>query len=178
MTLIASCDHWYLRLQALQESLNLLQTMVTEDRPHTNSVVLVEMISNALDDMLGWLDEALEASRLMQRAVLQDDLTQTRQLLAASQSPFERVLRTFFADLASYTRLADLARLGRTQGSAWRDWAISVRQTVEAHHQVLLDANQACFMCWMDLAERHAPATPQPPLLPEAKPKGKGKKKA
>lgn len=166
MTLVASCDHWYLRLQALHQSFNLLQMMVIEDHPQANAVALVEIIGNVLDDMLGWLDEALEAGSLMQQAVLQNDLARTRQHLAASHNSFDRVMRAFFADLASHTRLADLTRLGRTQGSVWRQWALSVRQTVESLHLALLDANQACFACWMELAERNVS---QPLLLPDAK---------
>lgn len=164
MTLIASCDHWYLRLQALRESFTILQIMVTEDHPKANNVALVEIISHPVDDMLGWLDEALEAGKLLQHAVLQNDPAQTRQYLAASQGLFERVMRTFFADLASYARMADLSHLGRSRGGLWRQWTVSVRRTVEAHHLALLEANQACFTCWMELTERYSTESL---LLPE-----------
>jgi hypothetical protein len=177
VTLIASCDHFRLQAQATRDSFGNLQVMTTQDHPTTGAVALVEIISTALDDILGWLDETLEAANRLRRAAVRDNLTQAQRWLTTSQRAFERVMHAFFADLVSYTRLADLMRLGRTRGSEWRIWAMSVRRMLEAHMQSILEMNQTCFLCWAELANcMHLPALP--PGDKSQRKAGKGRKKS
>jgi hypothetical protein len=155
MTLEASFDSLVLRLQVLRDALSSLRIMVGEDQPLTGGVVLVDNVSNTLEDLWTSLEGADNASGEGRQAVnYPTDLQSARRSLVRCQQFFNDVSYRLTSDLLSYERLAELTTFGRERGGEWRGWADSVKKALERCWQPAFDVNQALFLCWQEIAER------------------------
>lgn len=155
MALEAVFRDMYARLQALQEVLLDLRTTIVEDRPRRGDVIFVDMLSDITDELLGRIEEALQAARRGQQDIGgRADMGGVRQELTTCQELFNGMAHRFTSELMHYERMAELAQVGRERGGEWRAWADSVRQALEGCRQPLFEANEALFHCWQEIAER------------------------
>jgi len=155
MTLEASFDILALRLQVLRDALSPLRIMIGEDQPTTGGVVLVDNVSNTLEDLWTSLEGADNAARQGRQAVhYPTDLHSARSSLVRCQQFFNDLSYRLTSDLLSYERLSELAAFGSERGGEWLGWAHSVKEALERCGQPAFEVNQALFLCWQELAER------------------------
>ena len=155
MALEAAFGDLAVQFQILRDALLALRTTVIEDRPLRDDVALVDSFGDAVEDILGWLEEALIASREGQQAVGHPlDLDRARRALTTCQERFNWISQRFFSDLVSYQRIEELTGLGRERRGEWLAWGSSVREGLDRCQQPLYDVNQALFRCWQEIAER------------------------
>jgi hypothetical protein len=127
---------------------------VVEDKPQRGDVVLVDRLGNAIEDLLGWAEEAVSAAIEAEQAVAHPlDTHRARQSLTLCQERFAHLAREHL-DLTSYERMAELMRFGRGRRGEWQAWTRSVRQALEECQPPLEDVNRALFRCWQEIAER------------------------
>jgi|SRR5215208_3365841 len=155
MALDAVFDALCARLAGLREALTGLRTTAVEDRPLRGDVVLVDAFGDAAEDLLGWLEGALEAAIEARAALARPtDLDSAGRALAACQERCNRIAARFESDLLTYERIADLLRLGRSRGGEWHAWATSVKGALDACRSPLFETNESLFACWREIVER------------------------
>jgi len=142
------------RLRKLRDTFLGVRLTIVEDKPLRDDVVLVDRFGDAIEDVLGWIEEALAAATEAEQAVGNaPDMYRARRALTTCQERFHRFDQQYSSELVSYERLDELARFGRQRGGEWRRWASAVKQALEQCRQPLQDVNQALFLCWQELAE-------------------------
>jgi hypothetical protein len=142
-------------LRRLKDDLLGLRLTVVEDKPLRRGVVLVEQIGDTVEELVGWLEEALAAAAEGRGAVGQPvDLDRARRALTRCQERVHLIGQRFAAEIVSYERVEELSRFGRSRGGEWAAWVDVVRQTVGQCRPLLENANQALFFCSQELAER------------------------
>ncbi len=143
------------QLRQLNEALVALRTTSREDKPLSDDVVLVDVFGDAADDLLGWVEGALQASRDAQQAVNHPaDLNQAWRALSACQQRFSQVQHRYHADLNSYERIAELTEFGQLRGGEWQAWATSVKAGLDDCRDPIERINEAIFACWQEIGER------------------------
>ena len=147
------------QLDSLYEALTSLRTALDDRPPKGGTVLLLDSFGDAIEDTLGWLEEALGVvAPLMQAEQSQSavgfDAGRARQALVFCQEQYNRIMNRFMFDLVSYDRVAQLMQLGRERRGEWQAWAGVVKQELEGCQQHLYDTNQALFRCWLEIAER------------------------
>jgi hypothetical protein len=141
-------------LGRLHDTLVALRLTVAEDKPLQGEAALVDQLEDTVLDVMGSLDECIEAARVAQNAVRHPaDLGQACLVLTTCQDRFHRIEQQFATDLVSYERLKDLVSLGTRPGE-WHSWAGSVKQGIEQCRQPLDEASKALAACWQEIAER------------------------
>jgi hypothetical protein len=139
----------------LQDMLVAVRLTVAEDKPVNGEAALAGHMEDTILDIMGSLDEGLKAARSAQRAVGNaTDLNGARRALTICQDRFHRIEQQFGADLISYEKLKDLARLGNERRGEWIPWATSVKQGIEQCREPLDAASKALSACWQEIAER------------------------
>lgn len=155
MTLEATLGELNVQLYRLREALVNLHTTSIEDKPLHDDVVLVEIIGNTAEDLLGWLEGAIAASAEAQRQQSSGGaLRRSWQALVQCQLCYNRLHQRFATELAGYQRLTELTRCGRQRGGEWRAWASSVKAAIEECQALIFALNEALCTCWQALAER------------------------
>lgn len=143
------------QLRMLRDRLDELRVTVVEDRPRKNDAALVDDLEYAVEDVLGWLNEAVENSAKAERAVAHPvDLEQARQSLSHCQELFHRVDQAFSANLVSYERMKDLAGFAGERRGEWPAWVSSVKQGIEQCPPPLEHSRKALAECWQEIAEK------------------------
>jgi hypothetical protein len=144
--------------QHLKDALQALCLTVREDLPAGGEAALADDFGDTAEDLLGWLQEALTACTLGERAAASSppDLDGARRALVTCQDRHNHIARRFASELTSYDRLRLLARLGRDRGGEWRPWATSVRTALDRCRGPLDDIGQTLFACWRALTEQTA----------------------
>ena len=141
------------QLQLLDEALVELHRTVIE-KPLTQDVVLVDVLSDAVDDLSGWLAEARVAATEGTSAAASQLLNQVRRALKTSQEKSILIAERLSSDLLCYERIAELMSLGRNRGGEWNVWTRNVKTALDACRAPLYELNQATFSCWLELTER------------------------
>ncbi|HKQ72182.1 MAG TPA: hypothetical protein VJ810_00545 [Blastocatellia bacterium] len=155
MALAATFEELCVKLRGLQDAMRELAVSAAEDKPLRGGVLLADRLSDAAEDLQGWLKGALEAAQSAQQAVIHPaDLETARQCLVSCQERFNIFAQRFASDLAHYDQMAELVRLGQERKGEWRAWAGIVRGNVERCQQPLRDIMVALFRCWQEVAER------------------------
>lgn len=143
------------RLMRLRDRLRELRLSVVEDRPPKRDGAVVDHFEYAVEDVLGWLEETIEAAGLAGRAVSPPvDLEAARTNLALCQERFHRITNCFTASLMSYQRISELTSFGRERRGEWPSWVTSVRLGIEHCGPPLEEAGKALAECWQEIAER------------------------
>ncbi len=143
------------QLRKLNDALFALRLTVVEDKPLRGEVALVDDFENAVEDLVGWLEEARGAASEAERRVGHPvDLERTRRALTTCQERFHRIEQGFSTDLVAYERLKDLAGLGSERRGEWQGWASIVRKGIEQCRQPLESTSKALSDCWQEIAER------------------------
>ena len=79
------------------------------------------VFGDAIEDALGWVEEALTASADGEQAVGNaPDMYRARRALTAFQEHLNRLAQQFSCELVSYERINELTRFGRRRGGEWR----------------------------------------------------------
>ena len=123
----------------LCETLLALRVTVVEDRPLDEGTLLVDVLGDVAEELLGGARQALAHAREGE--------------LAACHEEYHRLQRRLAADLTSYERIAELIRLGHSRGGEWKAWAGSVRAGAEACRQPLDETGEALLACWQEMTE-------------------------
>lgn len=142
------------QLRRLRDTFLGVRLTVVEDKPLRDEVVLVDRFGDAVEDVLGWVEEALTATAEAEQAVGNaPDMHRARRALTTCQERFNRLAQQFSSELISYEPIDELTRFGRRRGGEWRRWANTVRESLDQCRQSIQDVNQALFLCWQELAE-------------------------
>jgi len=142
-------------LRKLRDTFLGVRLTVIEDKPLRDEVALVDRFGDAIEDALGWVEEALAAAAEGEQAVASaPEMYRARRALTTCQESFNRLVQQFSSELVSCERLNELAGFGRRRGGEWRRWTNAVKEALEQCRQPLQDINQALFLCWQELAER------------------------
>jgi hypothetical protein len=143
------------KLGAAREAFESLRLTAVEDRPLRDEVLLVERLGNAVDDLQGWLEEAVAAAGEALQAVRHPlDGYRAREALALAHERFLRLEHKFFSDGVSYEEIDELSRFGRRRGREWLGWTGSVVQALDQCRVPLREVDEALLACWQELSER------------------------
>lgn len=145
MTLDATFAALEQEMGRLCDSLQALRMTVVEDRPLEEGTLLVDSLGDLVEELLATACEGLAHAR--------------HGALPACHEEYHRVQRRFTADLVSYERIAEIARLGRSRGGEWKAWADSVRAGADACRQPLDATAEALFACWREMSGHTASPT-------------------
>lgn len=159
MSLQTEFQSLYAQLENLCEALAALRTAIDDRPPQGGTVLLLDAFGDAVEDTLGWLEEALALSapliqETQQKGLSGFDMNRTRHALVFCQEQYNRIMNRFMFDLVSYDRVAQLMQLGRERRGEWQGWAGIVKRELEGCQQHLYDTNQVLFRCWLEIAER------------------------
>jgi hypothetical protein len=146
-------------IRRLRDSFLALQLTAREDTPREGSVVLVDAFGDAVDDCMGWLEEALGLALEGKRAAHGPDLAATRRALAGCQERFHQVERRYFTDIVSYERVKDLTAFAKRRNPEWRGWVKSIRQGAEQCRLPFDEVSRELMNCWQEVADRAGTAS-------------------
>lgn len=153
MALEATFRELSVSLHHLHDALNELQVTLG-DKPPEDESALADGVETKVLDLMGTLHEARKAALLAKKGVTHPvNLDQARRALATCQQRFHQIEQQYAADLVSYEKLRELARLGNER-RAWLPWSGTVKQGIEQCRQPLEQASAALAACWQELAER------------------------
>jgi hypothetical protein len=139
-------------LHHLHDALNALQVTLG-DKPVDDESALADAVETVVLDVMGTLHEARKAAVNARKAVGHPlDLDRARRALTTCQERFHRIAQQFAADLVSYDKLKDLARLGNAR-RAWLPWSSTVKQGIEQCRTPLDQSSAALAACWQELVE-------------------------
>jgi hypothetical protein len=142
-------------LRRLRDRVRELRVTVVEDRPQRNDAAIVDGFEYAVEDLIGWIGEALDAAKEAEEAVgEQVDLNLARRALTVCQERFRRIEKVFSANLLSYDRMKDLTSFGGERRGEWSAWAATVKLGIEHCLKPLEEVRTSFSHCWPDLAER------------------------
>jgi len=145
-------------LHKLHDSLNTLQVGIG-DKPLNDEAALADGLENAVLEAMGVLQEARKAALNARTAVGPPvDLDRAWRALTICQERFHDIERQFAANLVSYEKLRELARLGSERGGEWLPWAGSTKQSIEECRQPMEEVSRTLAGCWQEIAE-HGGAT-------------------
>lgn len=143
------------QLDNLRDVLVGLRVTVVEDKPRLDDIVLVDVLSDHIDEMAGRVEEArLAAAEGLRSVDGRHDPGGARRAVIACQEHYNLMSNRFVSDLVRYERIAQLIRVGRERGGEWRAWSRGVRDALEGCRQPLFEVGQALFACWRELVER------------------------
>jgi hypothetical protein len=138
----------------LQELLQDFRVTVQEDRPREGEAVVVDGLSDAADDILGWLNES--TAELEQGIRVLDskrDYSGAAKSLVASHQKLLLILHTFSWEMVRHERIDELVQLAKERDGEWPSWSASVRESLEQLRQPLNDVQEAMLECWQEVAE-------------------------
>ena len=156
MTLVRTFQQLREALHTLGGAVQALHISVVEDRPPQGDVVLVDLYGDALEEIVGRLEEAVQ--QIVPHLPMSDrptDLGLWQALAYCHRDVAALEYRCF--DLLSYSRLAPLVQLGRRRGGEWQSWSTSVRNGLEQLPPLLYAVQQDLAICWQELGEQAGP---------------------
>jgi hypothetical protein len=140
-------------LHQLHDALDALNVTLG-DEPEAGGSALADGFENIVLDLIGALHQGRRAALHARRAVTPPmDIERARRSLANCQDRFHQIEQEFAANLASYEKLTELARLGTERGEQWRLWANSVKLGIEQCQPCLHEASKALAGGWKELVE-------------------------
>jgi hypothetical protein len=155
VTIEATFDNLTETFGALREAIQSLRLTVVEDRPLDDGVLIIERMSDAIDNISGWLEEgAVAASRASQAVAHPLDGHQAIQDLSEAHDRFIKLEHELFFGLASYPQLTNLAKLGKSRGGEWRAWSGTVGEALDQTGHAASNLQRAFLAGWQELAER------------------------
>jgi hypothetical protein len=154
MALEASFATLSQHLRLLHDELQELHRTVIE-KPPKGDVVLVDLFSDAADDLLGWMVEASAAAcEGVESTSYPVDLDRARRSLKTCQEKFILISVRLSSDLLSYDRIEEVVSFGDHRRGGWEKWATNVKAALESCREPLYEVNQTLFACWQELTER------------------------
>jgi hypothetical protein len=155
MTIEATFNSLLGHHRTLREALQNLRLTIVEDRPRGDSVVILERMSDAIDDLNGWLEESHAAVGRGAKAVSYPiDGPRAIAGLSDASARFEQLHDQFFFGLAGYRQMTDLAGLCQSRGREWRAWSDGVKEAIDQTSLAIREIQRALLSSWQELAER------------------------
>ena len=143
------------RLRVLCETMASLQLTVIEDRPLSGSVLLVDRLGNAADDLRGLAEETLAAATDALKAVGHPPNDyHARHSLATANRQFIQLEYKLLADEMAAGHLNELEKFGRRHGREWLGWTNSVLQALGQCREPTRAVDEGFLLSWQDLSER------------------------
>lgn len=142
-------------LQALTDHLLASRTLagelalIIDDRPAKSAHALADALSDAAQDVLGWLHEIHEIARMTQLA--SRDVDATRRGLTQCES-LRLKLEQRWEELDS--RRSELASLAKRRPAAWSSWRAAVDASIDRLSDQLSQLPRRLGDSWRELAER------------------------
>jgi hypothetical protein len=185
MGLEAAFQRLQVELTQLREALSELRVTVMEDCPLDSEVALVDHFADSVTDLLGLVEEALEA--IGSAALVQGPSGRagaTRAALLLTHRRMHRLLQDYRNKLAAYDHIYSLGQLGRERGGEWRSWCNVVKEAIERCATPLDAVHAAIRDCWEQGTDgvvftgviSQAPSRGQPPGSTEVTTASKGRK--
>jgi hypothetical protein len=142
----------------LHEVLSDLRRLLDDHPAHGEKVLLLDSFGDAVEDLLGWLEESSQTCAPLLPADPAErnaefDANRARRALVVCQELFNRQLHRFLIDLVSYDKISQLLQVGRERGGEWQGWAKGIKLELETCQQHLYLTNEVMFRCWVELAE-------------------------
>ena len=155
MALEAALEKLCSDLRHFRDALTGLDTTVTQDKPETGAVMLVDEVSDAITDMESACRECLDGAETALRSVAQPfDANRLRRSLAGSQLRFHTISSLLVSDLLTYQKVSALVGFGRNHGHEWASWVFAVRQGLEKCRTAASELAGSYLACWEEIAER------------------------
>lgn len=153
MDLQTSLDDLVTRLRGLADKVNDLRLTAVEDRPAHADQLILDTVSNAVEDLTGWVFEALsEASAAKAALALRQDTGVALRKLGSCHERVNRLSATVLTGLISYDTHAELSRLARERSHDWPGWLAMLRLGVESCNSPLAGVHTALLVCWQQAA--------------------------
>jgi hypothetical protein len=149
MGLELASQHLQAALKRLRDALADLRVTIAEDCPASSEVALVDQFENSAIDLMGLVEEALEAVGRDARTVHPSGrATAVRDSLLLAHQRLNQVEREYRNKLAAYDSIYSLRRLGRERGGEWRSWGGAVKEAIERCAAPLDAAHDSVRECW------------------------------
>jgi hypothetical protein len=143
------------KFAAMREALASLRLTVVEDRPQRDEVMLMDRLSDMVEELTGWCGEGSVAAERARRAVMHPmDFATARAALTTANHRFLSLEYGFHSELTTHRVIDELLRLGRRRPPEWMGWASSVIEALEACRPPLRALDDAFIESWQELAER------------------------
>ncbi len=125
-----------------------------EDKLDENGPAVALDLSDLTLKMMGFIHDA-ETSAVKAGHALRHppDMDQARRRLTVCQDKFHLIEEEYAANLLSYNKLRELARVGG-RSKEWGVWAAHAKQDIEQCRELLEKTSKALAACWQELAER------------------------
>ena len=142
-------------LRKLRDAIAGLERTVTQDRPATQAVILVDEVNDDVTDMDGASRECLDAAETALRSVAPTfDAARLRRSLASAELRFHAISDLLLSDLLTYEKVGALVGFGRKHGHEWTAWVHAVRLGLEKCRATLGGIARAFLAAWEEIAER------------------------
>jgi hypothetical protein len=142
------------RLAQIEQTLDDALWALVQARSAEWSHAVIDHYETALDDMVGAIKQARDASRqLAAGPVEQFDSARARRALAICQKCFNQAWLHYYGDLVVYERKSALYQL-RRRGREWASWVKGVDDALARCPQPLYEASRALLDCWQELSAR------------------------
>jgi len=146
------------QLERTHEVFSDLRRLLDDHPCEGDKVLLLDSFGDAVEDLLGWLEESLErcAPFLPSKSAGREndfDANLARRALVACHGLFNQQMQRFLVDLVSYEKVAQLLQFGRERGGEWQTWAKGIKMELESCQHHLFLTSQVLFRCWVELAE-------------------------
>lgn len=158
MALRVELENLGCQLERMHEVFSDLRRLLDDHPSEGDKVLLLDSFGDAVEDLLGCLDESLQRCAPLLPAKPRErnadfDANEARQSLVVCQELFNQQMHRFSLDLVSYDKIAQLLQFGRERGGEWQTWAKGIKMELESCQEHLFLTSQALFRCWVELAE-------------------------
>jgi hypothetical protein len=149
MGLESAFQRLHAELTRLRDALSDLRVTIMEDCPLNNNVSMVDHFENSVTDLLGLVEEAMNA--IGSAAQAQGTLGRAeaaRNSLLLTHRRLHRLAQDYRNKLAAYDNIYLLRQLGRERGGEWRSWCSVVKEGIERCVLPLDAVHEAIQECW------------------------------
>jgi len=154
MSLVKTMRLLHERYLGLQDLLEEFRVTVQEDHPREGEAVVVDGLSDATDDILGWLNESSsELEEGIRSLDSKRDYSGALKSLIACHQKLLLILQKFSSEMVRYEHIEELVQLAKERAGEWPSWSASVRESLERLRQPLNDVQEVVLECWQEVAE-------------------------
>jgi hypothetical protein len=154
MTLTSDLRSLWCALHDLRDAVLPLRLLAVEDRPKGIAPQPVQAFADALDDVFGQLQEAIDSiSSVLDDHTEPHDGEPVATALARCNRAMLEFGREWTDGVSSYHRLRQLTTSAVERGPDWRSWAMSTVEGVQGCETTHFQVQQALLACWQSVCE-------------------------
>jgi hypothetical protein len=145
---------------SLQRAVEELQTRfrcvatVVDDHPAAGESVVVDLVGDACEDLLGWLAGVAEAADQADASAQRRDYPALARQLATCSTACDRTVERFVTGLAGVESLSRLRDLALDRPGAWQSWSWQVQGAIGDTWPQVWALRSHLDGCWQELVER------------------------